>query len=336
MSALRTHSFWFINPFTDINGNYIDADVVLERIGNFSAPFRGKTPIDHYPALFPARAAQAFSATEVSVLVRRSEIQEERDDVTRNGYTFTDGVGRISPELAEHAWAALLKARRFRTRTALPSAFQIRLCGFKGVLVVDHRLKGRTIHFRKSMKKFDVHGWSEPNRMWPLEIAKAVDRPMRMHLNRLVLCSVWICCSNATHLSSRPMIMLLENNGVKSNVFLEYQRRAVREAQKSLTSLDELAATMDYYGLGVSFATPSLIRALSFYKILEFDNLTLKHPGIPGFVSRLAQLTNVHVLRELKHHARIPVPNAWTLVGVADEWDILGENEVYGMYFNEA
>lgn len=127
------------------------------------------------------------------------------------------------------------------------------------------------------------------------------------------------------------MIMLLENNGVKSQVFLEYQRRAVREARKCLTSADDLAITMDFYGLGISFATPSLIRALSIYKILSFDNLTLQNHSIPGFINRLAQLTNVHVLRELKHHARIPVPKAWTLVGVADEWGMLGENEVYGM-----
>eukprot|EP01032_Pedospumella_encystans_P015634 gene15634-17869_t len=37
----------------------------------------------------------------------------------------------------------------------VPSAFQIRFRGFKGMLVVSHELKGRTIQFTKSMKKFD-------------------------------------------------------------------------------------------------------------------------------------------------------------------------------------
>lgn len=187
MSALRTHTFWFLNPFKDEYGNAIDVDAILQRIGDFSKPLRGKTPIDHYPALYPARIAQAFSATEASVLVRRSEIIEEEPDVVRNSYTFTDGVGRISSELAEHVWTVLLHARRFQNRPATPSAFQIRLCGFKGVLVVDYRLGGRVIHFRKSMKKFEVLGWNDPNRLWPLEIAKAVDRPMVMHLNRYVI-----------------------------------------------------------------------------------------------------------------------------------------------------
>lgn len=187
MSALRTHTFWFMNPFKDDYGNLIDTDTVLRRIGNFSESLRGKTPIDHYPALFPARVAQAFSATEVSVLIRRSEIIDEQPDVKRNTYNFTDGVGRISLSLAEHVWNILVEARRFRNRPHLPSAFQIRLCGFKGVLVVDPALKGRIIHFRESMKKFNVPGWSDPNRLWPLEIAKAIDRPMLMHLNRSAL-----------------------------------------------------------------------------------------------------------------------------------------------------
>ncbi|RPD63036.1 hypothetical protein L227DRAFT_572890, partial [Lentinus tigrinus ALCF2SS1-6] len=37
-----------------------------------------------------------------------------------------------------------------------------------------------------------------------------------------------------------------------------------------------------------------------------------------------------HVLRELKHRARIPVPgnDSWTLVGIPDEYGWLKENEV--------
>lgn len=187
MSALRTHTFWFLNPFRDSFGDMVDSDYVTRRIGAFSLPLRGKTPIDHYPALFPARAAQAFSATEASILICRKEILEELDDVKNNGHTFTDGVGRISPELAFGVWQAILVSRDLQVEasaTNLPSAFQIRLCGFKGVLVVDYRIEGRAIHFRKSMKKFDVYDWDDPEREWPLEIANVVMRPATLHLNR--------------------------------------------------------------------------------------------------------------------------------------------------------
>lgn len=126
------------------------------------------------------------------------------------------------------------------------------------------------------------------------------------------------------------MIMLLENNGVKSKVFLKYQRQAVKEAKKSLSSVKGLITTMDYYGLGMSYATASLLHALSTHEIFYLEDLIGERESIPGFVRRMAQLTNVHVLRELKHHARIPIPGAWTLVGVADEWHILRENQVYG------
>lgn len=186
MSALRMHTFWFMNPFKMKDGTVVDLGVVLRRVGNFSDPLRGKAPVDHYPALYPARAAQAFSATEASILVRRSEIWEEEEDITRNGYNFTDGVGRLSLELAKDVWDALMSARRYKHSTAPPSAFQIRLCGFKGVLVVDYRLSGREIHFRKSQKKFDVYEWDDPHRSWPLEIAMPFDRPSQMHLNRCV------------------------------------------------------------------------------------------------------------------------------------------------------
>lgn len=184
MSALREHTFWFLNPFEQPNGTKVTVDSILSRIGDFGSSLRGKTPVNHYPALYPARAAQAFSATEGSILIQRSEITEEIEDVVRNGYTFTDGVGTISPELAEDVWTALLSARHIQSRPFTPSAFQIRLCGFKGVLVVDHRLEGRAIHFKQSMKKFDVHGWNDKKRRWPLEIARSFDRPMRTHLNR--------------------------------------------------------------------------------------------------------------------------------------------------------
>lgn len=184
MSALRSHTFWFFNAITRPDGTQITSETILEQIGDFGYRLRGKTPINHFPALFPARAAQAFSATESSIMVRRDEIIEEVDDVMRNGYTFTDGVGTISIELAEEVWTTLLKARHINHRPTLPSAFQIRLCGFKGVLTVDFRLDGRKIKFRKSMKKFQVFEWEKMDKEWPLEIAKAFDRPMRMHLNR--------------------------------------------------------------------------------------------------------------------------------------------------------
>jgi hypothetical protein len=104
-----------------------------------------------------------------------------------NGYTFTDGVGRISPELRDEAWRALKARRGIVSSTVPPEVLQIRQAGFKGVVVTDYRLEGRQIQYRPSMKKFDAPGWDNPDSEWPLEIARSFERPMKLHLNRYVV-----------------------------------------------------------------------------------------------------------------------------------------------------
>ena len=69
-------------------------------------------------------------------------------DIKRNGFTFTDGVGYISPELAERA------ANLFGKRHS--SAFQVRIAGAKGVLMVKPSLQGQQIHLRDSQIKFEA------------------------------------------------------------------------------------------------------------------------------------------------------------------------------------
>lgn len=63
-------------------------------------------------------------------------------DIVSNGFTFTDGVGHISEELA------LIAAKKFNYTNC--SAFQIRIAGAKGVLMVKPGLQGCQIALRKS------------------------------------------------------------------------------------------------------------------------------------------------------------------------------------------
>lgn len=126
--------------------------------------------------------------------------------------------------------------------------------------------------------------------------------------------------------------MLLEDNGVKSRIFLKYQRHAVEQAKLCTSSAKELARTMEEYSLGSSYAAAAVIRLLDIYEIFDLKNLKTKKSMLPGFIRRLSMLTISHVLRELKNHARIPIHGSWTLVGVADEWDELEDDEVYSAY----
>lgn len=56
--------------------------------------------------------------------------------------------------------------------------------GYKGVVVVDDRLKGIKIRLRKSMKKFVVPGQSRAK----IEIARDFNSPNFCYFNRYVIC----------------------------------------------------------------------------------------------------------------------------------------------------
>ncbi len=167
------------------------------------------------------------------------------------------------------------------------------------MLSVDHRLKGRELRLRDSMVKFE----SPSNEV---EIAKSFERPSPMTLNR-------------------PMIMLLEGLGVPSDVFLELQRMAVNETKAAAEDISSASRLLATYGLGTSFRVPSV------WNSLHKMGLSIASAGLGEdlFTMRILDYSVNHVLRELKHHARIPVPGSWTLVGVADVHNVLKEGEIF-------
>ncbi|XP_076929017.1 RNA-dependent RNA polymerase 6-like [Bidens hawaiensis] len=97
-----------------------------------------------------ARMGQCFSSTYATVEVPRHEVDMKLDDVKRNGYTFSDGIGKISPELA------LEVAEKLQLTDNQPCAYQIRYAGCKGVVSCWPHMKGGSIKLalRKSMDKF--------------------------------------------------------------------------------------------------------------------------------------------------------------------------------------
>ncbi|KAJ5306292.1 hypothetical protein N7508_005307 [Penicillium antarcticum] len=102
-------------------------------------------------AKYAARLGQCFSTTRAfsstNVDVARCE------DIVRNGYLFSDGVGKISKFLAQMAKNEL----NIKTPTQhLPSAFQFRLGGSKGMLVLSPDPRPREVHIRPSQYKFSA------------------------------------------------------------------------------------------------------------------------------------------------------------------------------------
>ncbi|KAF8790403.1 putative RNA-dependent RNA polymerase 1 like protein [Argiope bruennichi] len=121
---------------------------------------------------------------------------EENPTEKVDRYNFSDGIGRISPMLADEVYKEL------EVLDQRPSAMQIRYAGCKGMLVVDPTLQGKDIKFRKSMKEFDSDNDS-------LEILKFSEKRS--------------CFLN------RPFITILEQLGVSKEVFLKLQKEMIQK-----------------------------------------------------------------------------------------------------------
>ena len=295
-SALKEHAVWFVKPFVTPQGDRIDAASIIASLGDFTQP---DPDLVKCPARYAARISQAFTATDASTTVEAEEIIKAQDIFdAENQWNFTDGVGTISREMARAIWGELRRRRRrLGNRTTYPRAYQIRFQGSKGMLSIDHKLQGKVIVLRPSMIKF------EAPQSTTIEIARAFDKPGPFYLNR-------------------PLIMILEQLGVPCTTFEDLQESAVRNAQHSVESFERAGRLLEAYGLGQSYKLYSVMISL---EKLSLSPISLGDPFYRGMMDFAVN----HVLRELKYHARIPVENAWNLVGVADVHGYLNEGEVF-------
>ncbi|GME64289.1 RNA-dependent RNA polymerase eukaryotic-type [Neofusicoccum parvum] len=197
-SQFREHGAYFFAPVegqSDEANNRATSDI-REWMGDFSEI--------HEVARYASRMGQCFSTTRAVTSVKAQISGHE--DIKRNGYTFTDGVGRISPLLARQA-AEEFGHPNFVEDT--PSVFQFRLGGCKGVLAVSPELSGLEIHVRRSQDKFPA-----PND--GLEIIK------------------WSQFATAT--LNRQLIIVLDSLGVPEQVFMNKLRNQLSDLTKAMTS----------------------------------------------------------------------------------------------------
>ncbi|KAF8973725.1 RNA dependent RNA polymerase-domain-containing protein [Flammula alnicola] len=288
-SALKEHAVWFVKPFRDSLRGFVNAESIVKSLGTFEG-LRFDRDLIYCPARYAARLSQAFTATD-AVQIEVEEIMPIEDIYTSDRkYQFTDGVGTLSKELAREIWAQLKK------RNDEGAAYQIRFRGSKGMLSVDYKLSGMAICLRPSMTKFVADEWTA------IEIARAFDRP-------------------GTYFLNRPLIMLLEGLGVPFEVFEQYQNLAVLKTKNAGKSLGEAAALFESHGLGASYRLTSIM--------LNLEKLGITSLPDDRFYTKFLEYAIHHVLRDLKNHARIPVPGAWTLVGIADVHKYLKAGEIF-------
>ncbi|CAF1090037.1 unnamed protein product [Didymodactylos carnosus] len=100
-------------------------------------------------------------------------------DIEANGYSFTEGIGQISLGLAQEVAERI--GISVKENSDIPSAYQVRIGGCKGMLAIDHESTHDDfyIKIRNSMWKFNSNDWS-------LEICDH-SRPMYLSLNNQVI-----------------------------------------------------------------------------------------------------------------------------------------------------
>ncbi|KAJ3402605.1 hypothetical protein CcCBS67573_g09376 [Chytriomyces confervae] len=294
-SSLKEGRFLFFHEPED------DTSITVESIRTWMGDFSAIRT----PARYAARMGQALTATTPTVDIDDSQVKMHHPDVKRNGYTFSDGVGTVSKDLARVIWDSLRVGRRAlsalpppdvdENESNVPSAFQIRFGGAKGMVSVDARLRGKQMCVRDSMTKFN-----SPN-CKVLEVADYASPTMARpaHLNRQV-------------------ILILENLGVPNSVFLRLQRDSIKDLSLMRTDVGKLvsmAGKMSHFG--------------NFVRLISKNDDDI-HGWISNeFIQHCLDHVRNFLLKEIKYRARIKIPNGWTLFGILDETGILKEGQVF-------
>jgi len=112
--------------------------------------------------------------------------------------------------------------------------------------------------------------------------------------------------------------VLLEGRGVRKEAFINLQEAAKADIFLAGDSLDEFRRLIKSHNFGGNFHLAFILEEL--YALgLDFKSNSDKTAIESAFLGRLLLYAMNHSLREVKFRARIPVPNSYQLVGVADE-----------------
>ena len=268
-SQFRNLSCWLLT----------DPEKILSEIGDFSKIKQ--------VSKFAARISQTLTTTIKTIPIPKDKIVEI-NDVERNGYTFSDGVGRISVILSE-------QISKMMKLDYIPSCFQGRFRGCKGVWTTMWDDKTGQIYCRKSQIKF---------------IAYSKDKKDK---NKEIENYYFELCDYSRYIQSylnRQIIVLLSALGISGDKFekklFEYKRKLNDE----------------------KFVL-SLIHYSEWNQMFQKMNSC----GINRINDRLSRSiieSNLDILyNDLKKKARIYVEESAYVIGIMDEYGILEYGEAY-------
>ena len=247
-----------------------------------------------------ARVGQTLSQMLSKIIIQSDvvlvkpvdDVRRGRHPVSKKGYNFTDGIGKISITLARRLAETLGLGP-----DEVPSAFQIRYKGFKGMVVVDPFLPPHdALILRKSMDKFA----SDTN---SLEILK-ISKPRAVYLNR-------------------PLICLLDQLGTDLKILDKLLGDSLKPVAQSL--------------LNEAVARETLLQNCSFlYSLLDMESVSAAGISVLSdpFMRKVLEIVLRKNLRELKEKARIKIPfdSGRMMFGVVDEYGVLEYGQVFIQY----
>ncbi|KAI9605380.1 hypothetical protein KEM48_002321 [Puccinia striiformis f. sp. tritici PST-130] len=121
---------------------------------------------------------------------------------------------------------------------------------------------------------------------------------------------------------NRPLIKLLEDLGIQAEVFLNLQDRILKKVENSRSSPNLAADLIEQYSIGTSSSVCSILRKLG---VLLGEGISIDS----DFIEECYDLMIIQSLRDLKYRGRIPIKKSYTLVGVADEDNLLDPDSIY-------
>jgi RNA-dependent RNA polymerase len=128
---------------------------------------------------------------------------------------------------------------------------------------------------------------------------------------------------------------------VRKEAFQELQETSVADAKTIDDSMSQFVGVLASHNLGSSYRLREILCRLrdDFNMDLTSNGETIAMDT--PFLRQIRQVAMTDILRDIKHSARIPVPDSYLLVGIADEGPAyieeghenvfcLKEGEIYG------
>ncbi|KAJ7748955.1 RNA dependent RNA polymerase-domain-containing protein [Mycena metata] len=185
---------------------------------------------------------------------------------------------------------ATMCARALGSDQKAPSAVQIRMGGMKGVLSVHPHLEHNQLCIRDSMRKFE----STHLALGVMKVARFAPA----HLNRQAIC-------------------VMSALGMNTHALLQAFTRQIRHAENLELELQTLDTSRHP---AKHIYKNALIPVTKMIKAKLIDQLLLRN---------VLRCIKCQLLRDLKYKARVLVPDGAYLMGIADEYDVLEEGQIY-------